>query len=138
MTFDFYDEVARIEPDDEADDSSNALREDAFNFCMAPEQKNDKAAAVAPMAQVEQNVDRAGATIARKIARAEGFGQETAIRSMVQEHIRQGGRVQSLVDAANRAFESNRQPYYLGVGERNNLILYTPDGIRTLDVNRRQ
>lgn len=61
-----------------------------------------------------------------------GGNVDAGIRAVVNNYVRQGLDLQAMVDAANRSFESNRQQYYLGVGEGNQLVLYYDRGPRLL------
>lgn len=84
----------------------------------------------------ERQVEDSGRHLADKITVNGGFDNggnvDRAVRTVVNNYLRQGLDLQSMVDAANRSFERNQQQFYLGVGADNQIVLYSRQGLRSL------
>lgn len=107
------DELPAVEPDDD---------EFSLVFPVASE--------AAALARILNPDTRNGSIIARKIARANGTISEElsqSISCLVAEHIRGGGKLHALIEAANAAFNSNKTRYYLATDtdSKNGLALFT-------------
>lgn len=86
----------------------------------------------------ERQLENSGRHLADKITINGGFDNggnvDRAIRTVVNNYLRQGLDLQAMVDAANRSFERNQQKFYLGVGEGNQIVLYSRQGLRILSL----
>lgn len=116
---------------------ANALCAEAFdemrNNCQIGQNREALCNANA-VSDADRVLEQIGHNIAKRIGLDGGFGTDANAALLRQMFLDHGP--QRLVDSVNRAFERNNVPYYMGVGE-NNIILYTPQGTRTLDLQPR-
>ncbi len=86
----------------------------------------------------ERQLENSGRHLADKITINGGFDNggnvDRGIRTVVNNYLRRGLDLQGMVDAANRSFERNQQKFYLGVGEGNQIVLYSRQGLRILSL----
>ena len=127
-----YDEERFCEIDDEDE------TEEAECACAMEEVGKAQEVQARDRQQQQRDVESSGRHLSDKIVVNGGFDNggnvDAGIRAVVNNYVRQGIDLQAMVDAANRTFESNRQQYYLGVGENHQLVLYCQGGPRTLSL----
>lgn len=117
---------------------STAFAQEAFSCAQTDTTNAQTGNENGPQAQgTDRALGEAVGQVTDAVVAAKGFGdvaQQQRIRTQFQNR---AGDLQSFIDAINRKFETDGKPYYTGLGRNNTIILYTPSGIQTLDLNGR-